>query len=126
MIEKTDKTREIEETESEFGYKGLHLDLKLDDERKILPEYVGFGDQQFEVQIRTIVQDAWSEVDHKLKYKKEIPSDIKRRIYRLAALFELADQEFESIKDVSNQYTETASSAEFDEKSSNLNIFWIH
>ena len=84
--------REIEETESEFGYKGLHLDLKLDDERKILPEYVGFGDQQFEVQIRTIVQDAWSEVDHKLKYKKEIPSDIKRRIYRLAALFELADQ----------------------------------
>jgi len=44
------------------------------------------------------VQDAWSSIDHKIKYKKNIPHNLKRRINRLAALFELADQEFVIIR----------------------------
>jgi putative GTP pyrophosphokinase len=44
--------------------------------------------------MRTIIQDSWSVLDHKIKYKKAIPGQLKRRINVLSALFELADREF--------------------------------
>jgi ppGpp synthetase/RelA/SpoT-type nucleotidyltranferase len=97
-LNETDKTFLLNEDIRVFGYKGLHLDLRLSSPRVEFNEYARFKDVQFEVQIRSIVQDAWSEVDHKLKYKKKIPEGIQRRIVRMAALFELADQEFVAIK----------------------------
>lgn len=98
LLDVTDKIKDIDNTENQFGYKSLHLDLKLDKKRKSLPENKQYKDLQFEVQIRTIIQDGWSVLDHKIKYKKNIPAELKRRINRLAALFELADDEFYSIK----------------------------
>lgn len=98
VIDATDKTRVLEEQHS-FGYKGLHLDLLLEADREHLPEYRRYSAIKVEVQIRTISQDAWSTLDHKIKYKKVIPEELKRRINRLAALFELADQEFILIRD---------------------------
>ena len=115
VIDVTDKSNALETHDNQFGYKGLHLDVKLSETRLQLPEYKSFRDLKFEIQVRSIVQDAWSEVDHKLKYKKRIPGDLRRRIYRLAALFELADQEFESIRNLTSQLeasgAKTASSA---------------
>jgi putative GTP pyrophosphokinase len=99
VLEVTDKTLAVEQEEGLFGYKGLHLDLKLDGSRSALPEYLRFREIRFEVQLRTIVQDAWSVLDHKIKYKRSIPHELKRRINRLAALFELADQEFLNIRE---------------------------
>jgi putative GTP pyrophosphokinase len=99
VIGVTDKSAEIEGTENTFGYKGLHLDLKLDDDRAALPEYALHAPYQFELQIRTIVQDSWSTLDHRIKYKKSIPASLKRRINTLAALFELADREFRQVRD---------------------------
>jgi ppGpp synthetase/RelA/SpoT-type nucleotidyltranferase len=99
IIEVTDKTAEIESTENAFGYKGLHLDLKLDRNRAEMPEYKIYAPYQFELQIRTIIQDSWSTLDHKIKYKKSIPPSLKRRINTLAALFELADREFRQVRD---------------------------
>lgn len=104
VIDITDKVTPMEESETLFGYKGLHLDMKLCEPRRDLPEYSRFRDLQFEVQIRTAVQDAWSTVDHKIKYKRNIPISLKRRINRLAALFELADQEFRNIRDETLEY----------------------
>lgn len=98
VIDVTDKIFQIEKTEGSFGYKGLHLDLKIGNERKGMPEYKAFVDFNFEIQIRTIVQDSWSVLDHKIKYKKKIPNKLKRRINTLAALFELADREFLAIR----------------------------
>lgn len=94
VLSQADKVQELDAQESEFGYKAVHLDLRLDTSRSALPEYKRFVDLRFEVQIRTAIQDAWSTLDHKIKYKKSIPKPLKRRINRLAALFELADQEF--------------------------------
>jgi putative GTP pyrophosphokinase len=99
VLEETDKTATVESHDDTFGYKGLHLDVKLKENRSILPEYSRFRDLKFELQIRTNVQDAWSVLDHKIKYKKNIPESLRRRINRLAALFELADQEFRNIRD---------------------------
>lgn len=66
VIDITDKIAQIENTENSFGYKGLHLDLKLNERRRGLPEYSKFIDFRFEVQIRTIIQDSWSVLDHKI------------------------------------------------------------
>ena len=103
VVDVTDKITSIESNDDTFGYKGLHLDLKISKERLKLPEYKRFVDLPFEVQIRTTVQDAWSVLDHKIKYKKTIPQILKRRINRMAALFELADQEFQNIRDETTQ-----------------------
>jgi len=99
VVDVTDKISTIENTEASFGYKGLHFDLKLKNPRLELPEYRAYANLQFEVQVRTIVQDSWSVLDHKIKYKKAIPNHLKRRINTLAALFELADREFRQIRD---------------------------
>jgi putative GTP pyrophosphokinase len=99
VIGVTDKTAQMEGTEASFGYKGLHLDLKLGAGRQLMKEYAAYADLPFELQIRTVVQDSWSVLDHKIKYKKSIPNDLKRRINTLAALFELADREFRAVRD---------------------------
>jgi putative GTP pyrophosphokinase len=98
IIDVTDKSAIVENTEDSFGYKGLHMDLALNDQMTALPKYQRFADFPFEVQIRSLIQDAWSVLDHKIKYKKSIPTDLKRRINVLSALFELADREFKEIR----------------------------
>ena len=77
----------------------MHLDLKLNGKYAKKTESVRYAGIQFELQIRTIIQDAWSVLDHKIKYKKSIPQSLKRRINRLSALFEIADDEFLRIND---------------------------
>jgi ppGpp synthetase/RelA/SpoT-type nucleotidyltranferase len=95
ILEVTDKIAAVESTEDSFGYKGLHMDLAPKDEMASLPKYQAYP---FEVQIRSLIQDAWSVLDHKIKYKKSIPNDLRRRINLLSALFELADREFKEIR----------------------------
>jgi putative GTP pyrophosphokinase len=99
VIEVTDKVSALEKTEGSFGYKGLHMDLRLTAARSALPEYAHYAPFRFELQVRTIIQDSWSVLDHQIKYKKSIPNALKRRINILAALFELADREFREIRD---------------------------
>jgi len=98
IINVTDKTSVVESTEDSFGYKGLHMDLALTPETASLPKHLPHLDSCFEVQIRSLIQDAWSRLDHKIKYKRSIPIDLKRRINILSALFELADREFKEIR----------------------------
>lgn len=98
-IDITNKTVQIESTDDKFGYKSLHLDLKLNSKYRKIAEFAPFANIQIELQIRTIIQDAWSILDHKIKYKKSIPQSLKRRINRLSALFEIADDEFLRIND---------------------------
>ena len=99
VIDVTDKVSAVESTEASFGYKGLHLDLKLSAAERDLPRHAAYAHWPFELQVRTIIQDAWSVLDHRIKYKKSIPGALKRRINVLSALFELADREFRQIRD---------------------------
>lgn len=103
VIEETDKSAEMESEENVFGYKGHHLDLCINEQRAELPEYKPFCDIRFEVQVRSTIQDAWSALDHKIKYKKSIPHSLRRQINALAALFEIADREFTKIKDFTEE-----------------------
>ena len=126
VLEVTDKIKVLESTVDAFGYKGLHLDLKINSKRRSLPEYARFASIRFEVQIRTIVQDAWSVLDHKIKYKKAIPARLKRRINALAAQFETVDHEFLAIKNESmalEEKTTTASTKTTEAQKSPLDAF---
>ena len=86
-----------------FGYASRHLDLMLD------PDDIGdvalepLRGQQFEVQIRTVLQHAWAEFEHDIRYKGTIPDahapDLDRRLTLAAGLLELADREFSTIRD---------------------------
>lgn len=98
-LDVTDKTGNIQASDNEFGYLSVHLDLCLTKKHTENPVYKNLSSRQFEVQIRSISQNAWSEIDHGLKYKKSnLPNHIKRRVNRLAAVYELADQEFLAIR----------------------------
>lgn len=106
VIEETDKSAELESQENVFGYKGHHLDLRINTERAGLPEYQRYRDLRFEVQVRSTIQDAWSVLDHKIKYKKSIPHSLRRQINALAALFEIADREFTNIRNLTEELKE--------------------
>ena len=114
-IDVTDKISEVEGTEASFGYKGLHLDLALNDEMAALPKYQPYAQLAFEVQIRSLIQDAWSVLDHKIKYKKSIPNELRRRINLLSALFELADREFKEIRNATDELLQQATVVPMDE-----------
>jgi ppGpp synthetase/RelA/SpoT-type nucleotidyltranferase len=111
LIEVTDKITAVESTEDSFGYKGLHLDLALPAELATQPKYLAFADCPCEVQIRSLIQDAWSVLDHEIKYKKSIPNELKRRINVLSALFELADREFKEIRNATTELIQQATAA---------------
>lgn len=100
ILEKTDKAEDLVE-EERFGYQSVHYLVKLTKARAALPEYQRFADAVTEVQVRTILQHAWAEIEHDIQYKSSaaIPRDIRRRFMALAGLLELADREFQSIQD---------------------------
>ena len=61
-----------------------------------------------EIQIRSILQHAWAEIEHDLGYKSKhaIPLPIRRRFSRLSGLLELADQEFDGLRSNLRAYSE--------------------
>jgi putative GTP pyrophosphokinase len=93
-----DRFAERDSSPNEFGYRAIHLNLKLSTDRSTLVEYRRFKETTFEVQIRTVIQDAWSVLDHKLQYKGHASPKLKRSINALAAVFEQADEKFLQIK----------------------------
>jgi ppGpp synthetase/RelA/SpoT-type nucleotidyltranferase len=55
------------------------------------------------VQVRTVLQHAWAEFEHDVRYKGSVPvgqaADLNRRFALAAGLLELADREFTAIRD---------------------------
>ena len=81
------------------GYKSVHYVAKLNSQRLSLPEYGNFSKSKFEIQVRTILQHAWAEIEHDRNYKfsGELPPEIQRRFKLVAGSLELADKEFDRI-----------------------------
>jgi putative GTP pyrophosphokinase len=84
-----------------FGYSSVHYVLTLSPARRRLVEWKQYGKVKIEVQVRTSLQHAWAAVSHKLDYKSstEVPKELRRQLYRLSALFELADEQFSALRD---------------------------
>jgi putative GTP pyrophosphokinase len=89
-----------------FGYRSLHYVCTLpqrenEPEREQLPQVT-----RCEVQVRTMLEHAWAEIEHDLGYKSAalIPAVARRRLERLAGVLELVDQEFGAVRIELEQY----------------------
>lgn len=84
----------------QFGYLSMHYIVRLNENRLVLPEWAPFGELRAEIQVRTLLQHSWAAVSHVLQYKREgdVPFALRRKLFRLAGLFELADEEFVAIR----------------------------
>ena len=83
-----------------FGYASVHFVVEFRPEMLKLSEYALFEQMKCEIQVRTILQHAWAEIEHDIVYKSqgEIPFRVRRRFASLAGLLEIADREFESLR----------------------------
>lgn len=106
IIEYNDKRKKNYDDRIDFGYNSLHLLVKYNEARLNMIEYSDYRDIVIEIQIRTILQHSWAEVEHGLGYKSqyEIPKDIRRRLTRLSATLEILDEEFVNIRHDIEEY----------------------
>jgi len=91
---------------SEFGYESTHLLIKIPPQ--LIKKYGDPGTDTAEIQIRTILQDAWAEVEHELVYKAEFsPFDepMKRKLAAVNASLSLADIIFQEIRSYQRKFT---------------------
>ena len=109
VLEHTDLSRTLLR-EERFGYQSEHYLVRLSSKRTALPEYKPHRCLVAEVQVRTILQHAWAEIEHDIQYKSSItiPNTIRRRIMALAGLLEIADREFQAIQDEDKELKEKA------------------
>ena len=96
-IEKSvDKKRIRIET---FAYKNINYTARLTTPRQLQTEYRRSGDKKFEIQICSMLQDAWGGIEKELGYDSTlVPDEAKRDFYRVGALLEMADIEFLKIR----------------------------
>ena len=94
--------------EGRWGYASRHLLVGVEGEQ-----------QPASIQVRTVLQHAWAEFEHDIRYKGAIPAEhvpeLDRRFTLAAGLLELADREFTAIRErllVTMTGEETAEEAE--------------
>ncbi|MEH3032489.1 MAG: DUF429 domain-containing protein [Aeromicrobium erythreum] len=80
-------------SQGRFGYASRHLLLELE----------GVDESPVQVQVRTVLQHAWAEFEHDIRYKGTVPpehaSDFDRRFTLAAGLLDLADRELSAIRE---------------------------
>jgi predicted RNase H-like nuclease/ppGpp synthetase/RelA/SpoT-type nucleotidyltranferase len=90
-------------SQGRFGYASRHLVIALDAARESQPAYEQLRGLVASLQIRTVLQHAWAEFEHDIRYKGTVPDeharDFDRRFTLAAGLLELADREFSTIRD---------------------------
>jgi predicted RNase H-like nuclease/ppGpp synthetase/RelA/SpoT-type nucleotidyltranferase len=86
-------------SQGRFGYASRHLLVALVEPSVDVPS----TERRAQVQVRTVLQHAWAEFEHAIRYKGRIPAadapDLDRRFTLAAGLLELADREFALIRD---------------------------
>ena len=89
--------------EGRFGYASRHLMIGLDPARESHPDFAHLRGHAAQVQVRTVLQHAWAEFEHDIRYKGTVPAEhvgeFDRRFTLAAGLLELADHEFSKIRE---------------------------
>lgn len=97
VVEKVDKSED--QGVDRFGYSAVHFLLKVG-KKSSGARYDDLKNYICELQVRTVLQDAWALISHHLVYKHEldIPSELRRNLNAMAGSLESADTLFANIK----------------------------
>ena len=100
IFERADKSDLLLEN-APVGYQSIHYIVELKPNRTSLTEYARYRGLRAEIQLRTVLQHAWAEIEHDIQYKSSetIPAGIRRRFTSLAGLLEIADREFQAVQE---------------------------
>jgi hypothetical protein len=100
VVEHEDKFDRLT-AEERFGYTSVHYLVRLKDNRTSLSEYRRFTGLIGEIQVRTILQHAWAEIEHDLEYKaaEVVAASVRRRFMAVAGMLEIVDREFQAIQE---------------------------
>jgi len=106
----------------EFAYRSRHYVVKINNSWLASPNYRRLDNLKCEIQVRTILMHAWAEIEHKLNYKStaQVPNKFQRKLFRLSAKFEEADEQFEELRDGIEDYISLLSSKIESSKKFNL------
>ncbi|MDK8449587.1 GTP pyrophosphokinase [Corynebacterium mastitidis] len=111
VLRSVDKAAETR-VSGDFGYGSHHLVLRVEDDSDELEDYRGMV---FEVQVRTVLQHAWAEFEHDIRYKRgtgALDPQVDRAFTLAAGLIELADQQFDQIAALKGSRLEAGDEAE--------------
>ncbi len=110
-----DSTKSVDKSSllalDQFGYRSTHLIVSLPEQNEIRNlgldlinlesnDVKKISGWQFEIQLRSILQHSWAEIEHDLGYKNELglPKKLRRKFSQIASILEIADDQFEIIK----------------------------
>ena len=109
-FEKLKNDKEIENYELKHfdnvvGYRSAHISFSLGSKRCELYELKDLRDRKCEIQIRTILEQGWADVSHKVVYKSGVPQllvekikeEIEKELGPEAAVLRGVDRSFERI-----------------------------
>ncbi len=97
ILQKVDTLGQLKE--DQFGYSSVHYVVAIPESWQAVPSLTQLGNFRAEIQIRTVAQHLWAATSHVLQYKHEesVPEPVRRSIYRVSALLETVDLEFERV-----------------------------
>jgi ppGpp synthetase/RelA/SpoT-type nucleotidyltranferase len=111
--EHVDKSSEL--GVDKMGYNGAHFIVTLGS-RYSGARYDGICALLCEIQVRTVLQDAWAMISHQLAYKNEnsVPPRLRRDLNNVSSLLEIAQRIFDSVRDQRESYVHEIEQKESD------------
>lgn len=111
--------------EDQFGYASIHFVVVLPESWLAVPTLAKLGGLRAELQVRTVAQHIWAVASHELQYKKEssVPAPIRRAIYRVSALLETVDLEFETVLKERELYRKEIATISTTDQALNVDLF---
>ena len=89
------------------GYQGTHYIITFGPNHRGA-RYDGLTELKSEIQVRTILQDAWAQISHSLDYKSEasVPDRERRELYNVSSLLEVSQNIFDRTRETRQRYSE--------------------
>jgi putative GTP pyrophosphokinase len=90
-----------------MGYQGAHYIVTLGPNHRGA-RYNELAELKSEIQVRTILQDAWAQISHSLDYKSavSVPERERRELYNVSSLLEVSQNIFDRTLETRERYSE--------------------
>lgn len=108
LFEVHEKTKKSDSLGFEkMGYQGTHYIVSLGPKHQGA-RYDKLAALKSEIQVRTILEDAWAQISHTLDYKSEasVPKKERRELYRVSTLLEVSQDIFDRTRETRKKYSE--------------------